>query len=138
MPMYTMRCPACGADIEKKLTFAEYDSAKAGDTLLPCSCEKGGMLEFVFNPGGVGFVLRDGVHGGWVSKAARENKYRNGRRVEMARRETNHVFKNRLIPNLEGKEAHSWTDVRDEVRTQKGEEAAQTYEPFVAKERRAS
>ena len=135
MPMYTMHCPACNTEVERKLTFAEYDAVKAGDRIIPCTCERGGMLEFVFNPGGVGFVLRDGVHGGWISKAARENKYRSGRRSEMSRREKDHVFKNKLVPNLDGKEAHSWTDVRDEVRTTKGEEAARTYDSFVAKER---
>jgi hypothetical protein len=52
----------------------------------------------------------------------------------MARREKNHAFKTKLIPNLNGQEASSWKDVRDEVRTQTGDVAASTYDAHVAKE----
>lgn len=138
MPMYTLKCPVCETETEKRLTFSQYDSVKAGDEILPCSGCDQGMLEFVFNPGGVGFVLRDGIHGGWVSKAARENKYRKGRTAEMVRKERDHVFKNKLVPNLEGQEAHSWKDVQDEVRSKKGEAAAATYDSLVTKESRAT
>jgi hypothetical protein len=115
--------------------FSQYDSVKAGDEILPCkNCDKGGMLEFVFAPGNVGFVLRDGVHGGWISKANKEGKYRSKRKVDMAKREKDHVFKNKLIPNLGGNEAHSWKDVQDEVRSKKGEASAATYNALVVKE----
>jgi hypothetical protein len=137
--MYSLKCPACEAHTNKKLTFSQYDSMKSGEEILPCTnCDKGGMLEFVFSPGDVGFVLRDGVHGGWVSKASRENKYRGKRRIDMTRREKDHVFKNKLIPNYKGDEASSWKDVQDEVRTKQGEASAATYDPLVAKEQRAS
>lgn len=139
MPMYQMKCPVCETECTKRLTFSQYDSVKAGEEILPCSnCPNGGMLEFVFSPGNVGFVLRDGVHGGWMTKASKENKYRGKRKGDMARREKDHVFKNKLVPNLGGQEAHSWKDVQDEVRTQKGELAASTYDSFVAAERKAS
>jgi len=140
MPMYQLRCPVCDNHCTKKLTFSQYDSVKAGDEIIPCTnCDQGGMLELVFAPGNVGFVLRDGVHGGWISKANRENKYRGKRKIDMARREKDHVFKNKLIPNLGGDEAHSWKDVQDEVRSKKGEAAAATYDPLVAREeKRAS
>jgi len=139
MPMYQLKCPACENQCTRRLTFSQYDSVKAGDEILPCTnCDKGGMLEFVFAPGDVGFVLRDGVSGGWISKANKESKYRGKRKTDMIRRERDHVFKNKLIPNLGGAEAHSWKDVQDEVRSKKGELAASTYIPLVAKEKRAS
>lgn len=139
MPMYQMKCPVCENHCTRKLTFSQYDSVKSGDEILPCkNCDKGGMLEFVFAPGSVGFVLRDGVHGGWMTKAAKENKYRGKRKIDMARREKDHVFKNKLVPNLGGQEAHTWGDVQDEVRSKKGDLAASTYDPFVAAEKKAS
>lgn len=134
-----MKCPVCETECTKKLTFSQYDSVKAGDEILPCTnCDHGGMLGFVFSPGSVGFVLRDGIHGGWMTKSGKENKYRGKRKVDMARREKDHVFKNNLVPNLGGQEAHTWKDVQDEVRSKKGDLAASTYDPFVISERKAS
>lgn len=131
MPTY-MFSRADGVQTKRKLTFEEYDLVKAGD--LQVVDDEGQALALVFNPTGVGFILKDGPSGGWMSKGYKEKKYREDRSQAMARREMNHVFKTKLIPNLNGQEASSWKDVRDEVRTQTGDVAASTYDAHVAKE----
>ncbi len=136
MPTYTFKRIADGALVTKRLSFSEYDSVMAGTSKV--EDETGSPLELVFNPGSVGFVLKDGVSGGWASKANKENKYRRERGSQMARREKDHVFKSRLVPNYQGQEAQNWSEVRDHVRSTKGVEAASTYDPLVSKERRAS
>lgn len=89
-------------------------------------------LALVFDPGdSLGLVMKDGPSGGWASKSMKENKIREARRHEMARREKDHVFKSRLVPNYQGEEAHSWADVQDHVRTTKGVAAAKTYDRLV-------
>ncbi len=136
MPTYTFKRPSDGATTKRKLSFDEYDQVKSG--AFKVTDDDGVELEIVFNPGKVGFSLKDGPSGGWMSKAMKEKKYRGGRDQEMRQREKDHVFKTRLIPNLNGEEAHNWKDVQDEVRTKKGALAASTYEPLVAKETAAS
>src|SRR3569832_2831804 len=118
MPHYTFRSPD-GSLTKRKLTFDEYELVRAGDFRVVD--DEGATLELIFNPGSVGFVLKDGPSGGWMSKANKENGYRRERSDVMAQREERHVFKTRLIPNLEGQEAQSWSDVRDEVRRVSGE-----------------
>ena len=135
MPTYTFK-KQDGALVSKRLSFAQYDAVVEGTQQM--TDEEGKPLEIVFNPGRVGFVLKDGVSGGWASKANKENKYRRARNATMARREKDHVFKSRLVPNYQGQEAGSWTDVQDHVRSTKGVEAASTYDPLVSKERSAS
>jgi hypothetical protein len=132
MPTYTFRTPS-GDIVNKRLSFSVYEDVKAGKHRI--SGADGAPLELVFNPGDVAFVLKDGVSGGWTSKTLKESKYRLARNGEMARREKDHVFKSRLVPNYQGEEAHSWADVQDHVRTTKGEVSASTYQPLVAKER---
>lgn len=132
MPTYTFKTQD-GNLVSKRLSFSEYDQIRSGD--LKLEDDGGNPLEIVFNPGQVGFVLKDGVSGGWTSKAMKENKFRAERSTEMARRERDHVFKSKLIPNYQGQEAHSWSDVRDHVRSAAGSEAASTYDPLVSKER---
>jgi len=132
MPIYTVRRQTDGLFLRRRLSFQEYDAVKDGEQTL--TDEDGVVLELVFDPGEIGFVLKDGVSGGWATKAGKENKYRKDRRQEMARREKDHVFKSRLIPNVDGVEAHTWKDAQDEVRRVKGPEAASTYESHVAKE----
>jgi hypothetical protein len=133
MPTYTFKRTTDGALISKRMSFTEYDSVKSGQASLVD--DTGQPLEIVFNPGTVGFVLKDGVSGGWMSKANKENKFRRERGAVMAQREKDHVFKSRLVPNYQGQEAHNWADVQDHVRSTKGAEAASTYAPLVAKER---
>jgi len=133
MPTYTFKRPTDGAMTKRKLTFDEYDQVCSGR--LKVLDDDGVELEIVFNPGAATFVLKDGPSGGWMSKSFRENKYRKARRQEMTRREKDHVFKTRLIPNLGGQEADRWEDVRDEVRSKMGTSAASTYDSFVAKEK---
>jgi hypothetical protein len=136
MPHYTFKRLADGATVTRRLTFAEYDAIKAGTQQMVD--EEGRPLEIVFNPGRVGFVLKDGVSGGWASKTNKESQYRRARNTTMARREKDHVFKSRLVPNYQGQEAHSWSDVQDHVRSTKGVESASTYDPLVSKERSSS
>jgi hypothetical protein len=133
MPTYTFRKPSDGTQISKRLTFAEYESVKAGENVI--EDETGEVLEIVFNPGQVGFVMKDGESGGWTSKADKENRFRRVRSAQMARREKDHVFKSRLVPNYKGQEAHCWADVQDHVRSTSGVEAARTYNSHVARER---
>lgn len=131
MPNYTF-VRESGETVTKRLSFTEYDAVKAGEKQV--LDDSGAPLTIVFDPGEIAFVLKDGVSGGWTSKAGKENKYRKARSVEMARREKDHVFKNQLVPNYGGEEAHSWSDVRDHVHSTKGEVAASTYDHLVSKE----
>lgn len=135
MPIYTFRRVEDGATITKRMSFAEYDAIVAGTQ--KAVDPEGKALEIVFNPGRVGFVLKDGVSGGWASKVNKERQYRQARSTTMARREKDHVFKTRLVPNYQGQEAETWADVKDHVRTTKGVEAASTYDSLVSKERSA-
>lgn len=132
MPMYTFQNPD-GSTFSHRLSFAEYEEVKAGTMKLVSP--EGETLSLVFDPGSIGFVMKDGQSGGWVSKSMKEQKYRHARSLEMARREKDHVFKNRLVPNYNGQEAHNWGDVRDHVRSTKGEAAAKTYDRLVTKEK---
>lgn len=131
MPTYTFR-RADGATSTRKLSFEEYGLVKSGD--FQVVDDEGQTLELVFNPTGVGFVLKDGPSGGWTSKANKENGYRQGRGAVMARREKDHVFKTRLIPNYRGEEASNWKEVREEVRRVGGDAKAATYDHHVSKE----
>lgn len=131
MPTYTFK-RSDGSTTKKRLSFAEYDQVKSGQ--LQVTDSEGAPLELVFDPSGATFVLKDGPSGGWASKALKENKYRRGRSQVMARREQDHVFKNRLVPNFEGQEAPSWKEAQEEARSKKGDLAALTYQPHVAKE----
>lgn len=133
MPTYTFQRPD-GTLVKRRLSFEEYDLVKSGDFKVLDEENQALELELVFNPGRVGFVLKDGPSGGWMSKGYKEKKYREHRSQVMGKRERDHVFKTKLIPNLNGQEASSWKDVRDEVRVQSGELAASTYDAHVAKE----
>lgn len=132
MPVYTFQRPSDGACTKRKLTFDEFDLIKAGHYTV--TDEEGETLKLSFDPKKINFTLKDGPSGGWVSKSMRENKYRQERASVMAQREKDHVFKTRLVPNLDGKEAHSWKDVRDEVHHKKGALAASTFDRHVAQE----
>lgn len=140
MPTYTTKCGFCEAAGDIRLSYAEYDTVKAGTSAIECQCGK--HADIVFNPGEVDFVLKDGISGGWQSKALKENKYRAAHREVMAKREADHVFKSRLIPNYKGQETSSWKEAQSEAaearRKEGGAQAAQasasTYQPFVGKE----
>ena len=131
MPTYTFRRPD-GETFTKRLSFHDFQALQSGEKVLLDDDDN--ELELVFNPNSVGFVLKDGESGGWPSKAAAENKYRREHRKVMAKREKDHVFKSRLVPNYQGREAHNWADVKDHVRTEKGELAASTYDHLVSRE----
>jgi hypothetical protein len=132
MPSYTFK-RADGATTRRRLSFEEYELIKAG--AFQVVDDGGNALELVFNPAGASFVLRDGPSGGWMSKANKENGYRAGRNVEMARREKDHVFKTRLIPNYKGEEAETWREAREEARRDSGLSAASTYDRHVSEEK---
>ena len=135
MPTYTFKKTSDGTLVTRRLSFTEYEDVRAGNKVL----EDGGeALEIVFSPGQVGFVLKDGASGGWTTKADKENRFRQTRSKQMARREKDHVFKSRLVPNYQGQEAHNWSDVQDHVRSTKGIAAASTYNSHVARERSTS
>jgi len=135
MPTYTFQCPQCEDPILLKMKFVDYESVKAGKKMLVCEGHDDVPMELIFNPGNIGFVLQDGPSGGWASKANKENNYRNRRAGVMRRREKDHVFKNRLVPNYGGEEAHSWKDVQDHARDQKGALSASTYDHLVKEQK---
>jgi hypothetical protein len=133
MPSYTFVRREDGATTQRKLSFEEYDLIQSG--AFQVVDDEGKPLELVFNPAGMAFVLKDGPSGGWVSKAQKENGYRATRGSVMARRQQDHVFKTRLIPNYQGQEADSWRDVREEARQRSGQLAASTYDQHVHEEK---
>lgn len=132
MPTYTFKRPSDGAIAKQRLSFDEYERLRKGELRL--ADDQGETLELVFDPGRTTFSLKDGPSGGWASKAMKENKYRSNRRKVMTKREKDHVFKTRLIPNYMGAEAPTWRDAQEEARRDKGDLAAVTYEPHVVKE----
>lgn len=135
MPIYTFRCPS-GEVLRQRMSIADYEAVKAGDKILLDDDDN--ELELVFDPGRVGFVLKDGVSGGWMSKAHKENEYRKKRYAEMGRRQRDHAPRTRLVPNYGGKLADKWSDVQDHVHSTKGATAASTYDKVVAEESRGS
>jgi len=132
MPNYTFQRPD-GELLTKRLSFTDYDAIIAGDKQMVDA--EGNELILVFNPGEVGFVLKDGESGGWAGRAIKENKYRAQRSKVMAKREKDHVFKNRLVPNYEGQEGNTWAEVQSHAKAEKGELAASTYDSLVTKEK---
>ena len=136
MPTYTIRCEDkdCSHEQELRLSFTQYDEAKRGELGLTCA-ECGSPSELQFAPGQLGFSLKEGESGGWASKSVKENGYRQARAATMAKRERDHVHKPKLVPNFQGQEATSWSDVRDHVRSTKGAESAATYDSLVSAEK---
>jgi hypothetical protein len=133
VPTYSTRCEACSQDASIRLSFVDYESVKLGVKTLECtSCQ--GVAKLAFNPGDVTFVLKDGPSGGFVSKALKENKYRVRRREIMTKREQDHVFKTRLIPNHAGVETDTWRGAQEEARKEGGAASAATYDPLVRRE----
>ena len=133
MPTYATRCEACQQAASIRLSFVDYESVKMGAKSLECStCQ--GKVVIEFNPGDVSFVLKDGESGGFQSKAIKENKYRARRREIMAKRERDHVFKSKLVPNYGGVETGTWKDAREEARKDGGGASASTYDSLVKRE----
>jgi len=134
MPTYNIECSGCGEAYEKRLSFTQYDAVKAGAEVIPCRrCNSN--AEVAFNPGRVGFVLKEGESGGWASKSIKENTYRMQRRETMAKREKDHVFKSSLQANYEGVETGTWREAQELARKEKGEASATTYDGLVKQER---
>jgi len=145
MPVYNTECKDCQKAQDRKLTFKQYDLVSKGQLRLDCDC--GGQAQIVFNPSNVGFVLKDGESGGWVSKGAKENAYRASRSREMKRRQKEHVKPKELQPNFQGQTTSSWEEAKDlayqsTYQKVKGEhgvvtaadaanKSAKTYDPFI-------
>lgn len=136
MPTYGIECDECGARYDERLTFTQYDQVKNGSSSVSCkTCNCTARIGF--QPGNVGFVMKDGASGSWASKVNKEQAYRKERREEMAKREKAHVFKSNLQANYEGTETGSWREAQELARKEKGSEAASSYEPMVKKEQTA-
>lgn len=149
MPLYTVQCQVCEKQGVQKLSFAEYDETKAGKRDVSCP-HCGGWASIVFDPGNVAFVLKDGVSGGWISKAGKENSFRRKHNVEMSRRQREHAPRTTLQPNFQGGLTGNWKTAKeaayetryDEVKQEHGaqvaaqaaKESAATYDPLVNRE----
>lgn len=140
MPTYQSHCASCGAKGDVRLSFSDYDAIQTRSSTLVCNeCE--GNCEILFNPAGVSFILRDGVSGGWQSKALKENGYRARRRNWLAKREKDNVFTPALQPNFNGTETGDWKEAREFARSETtkesgrdaGNRVARTFDPFVRK-----
>ncbi len=138
MPAYTSHCKECQNAGDVRLSFSDYDAITSGESKLVCNeCE--GLCEIVFDPSSVQFVLKDGVSGGWTSKAMKENAWRAEHREVMAKRERDHVFKPKLQPNYNGVETGTWRDAQECARAETsqvfgkevGNLSASTYDPLV-------
>lgn len=132
MPIYTFECPD-GSRLQKRLSLADFEAVRIGEKALVD--DQDNELKLVFDPGAISFTLKDGESGGWPSRTNRERVYRERRYREMGVRQDRHAPKTKLIPNYEGKITDRWSDVQDHVRSVKGEAAAMTYDPLVAKEK---
>jgi hypothetical protein len=119
---------------DRRLPFSEFDKVQAGTQELKCSgCEA--KVEFAFSPGTLGFILKEGPSGGWASKSIKENQYRKARASIMGKRQKDHVRTPKLQPNYKGEETGTWREAQEQVRKDKGDLAASSYENLVKKER---
>lgn len=148
MPIYNIKCKQCGQIKERKFTFEQYKQMKERELTVVCDC--GGAYQIEFDPSGVGFVLKDGESGGWVSKASKENAYRANRRQVLTRRERAHVSPKKLVPNFQGQVTETWKEAKDfayqtkydELKGEKGiiaandeaKKSATTYDRYVQQE----
>lgn len=149
MPQYSVRCQVCEQQGSQRLTFAEYDEAKAGKLDVTCP-HCGGWAAIMFDPGNVTFVLKDGESGGWVSKAGKENTFRKKHNQVMDRRQRDHAPRTTLQPNFGGGLTGNWKTAKDaayeatydkvkqehgpQVAAQAAQESAKTYDPLVKRE----
>jgi hypothetical protein len=148
MPLYTVQCQVCSKRSTQKLTFAEYKLVKDGKQDVTCPvC--GGWASIVFDPGNVNFVLKDGQSGGWISKAGKENAFRQKHNVVVTRRQRDHAPRTTLQPNFGGLLTGTWKTAKeaayetryDEVKQEHGaqvaaqaaQESASTYDPLIKK-----
>jgi hypothetical protein len=148
MPLYTVQCQVCKQQGTQKLTFAEYLLTQKEKQDVTCP-HCGGWASIVFDPGNVNFVLKDGESGGWVSKAGKENAFRQKHTVEMTRRQRDHAPRTTLQPNFGGLLTGTWKTAKeaayetryDEVKQEHGaqvaaqaaQESASTYDPLIKK-----
>lgn len=135
MAKYTFRCPKCENEVTYKLTFAEYDKVKKGESSHSCP-ECTNNMSLVFAPGQLAMVMKEGPSGGWTAKAEKERSYRTARYAEMGRRQKDNVHAPTLQPNYEGVETGTWRDAQEEARKNKGDAAAAGYKTLVELEKK--
>jgi len=133
MPIYEFVCGTCQVRREEKMTLPERRDEEAraarGEGAVFCgSC--GGPMSYAFSPTAVAALQGFG----WASRDHVEAVARERRSAQMADRQRTHRRSSRLVPNLGGRLADRWSDVRDEVRDKKGSEAASTFDGHVAAE----
>jgi len=138
MPTYTFT-KEDGSEVKKKLSFTEFKKVQAGE--LEIKDEEGRPMALEFNPGRVGFNLKDGASGSFPSKASKERKYRQKRYRVMGQRQKDHVHKPELIPNYMGQEAGSWKEAQNMAETDRDVDKdirkgiAKGYDALVAQEK---
>lgn len=107
-----MTCARCNASTEEILTFAEYDCLEKKEVALPCeAC--GGPKELAETFTEIDVIYRDGMSGGWASKAGKENNYRQKRYSYLGTRARNNHKVSKLIPNFQGEIAESWKEAKE-------------------------
>jgi hypothetical protein len=134
MPTYEIVCEKCEVKLDKRLTFSEFDEVKSGLKELACVC--GAPLKFGFAPGTLGFIMKEGPSGGWVTKSIKENQYRKQRGAVMKQRQTDHVRTPKLQPNYKGEETGTWREAKEAARKEKGDLSASSYDHLLSKETR--
>ena len=134
MPLYSTKCVSCRYEKDVRLSYKQYDEVRAGTTPLSCA-ECGEKAEIQFAPGNLGLSFKDCPSGGWASKDMKEKEYRTKRQGAMARRERDHVFKPKLVPNYKGEETGTWREAQHVASKEKGDLSAVTYEPLVQQEK---
>jgi hypothetical protein len=93
-----------------KLTFPDYEDVRSGVKYLECTrCS--GRVSIRFD-GNVEVILQDGISGGWMSKAMKENRLRAVRREVIGKRERDHVFTPHLVPNVNGELTGTWKEAK--------------------------
>ena len=133
MPSYTFECKSCNVEVAKSLTFAQYQDVTSSNQTIPCGCLA--PMALVFKPTALKFGLKEGPAGGWVTKALKEQSYRDQHRITMGQRQRDHVNPHKLVPNYKGQEGNNWAEVQSHVRAESGNLAASTYDPLVVKEK---
>jgi hypothetical protein len=130
MPTYSVECHECGTTRDQRLSYSEYDLVKAGSKEILCS-NCGLPAQIGFAPGNLGFILKEGESGGWATKSIKENAYRKQRRIDVGKKEKDHVFKAQLQPNFDGVETGTWREAQELARKEKGDASASTYAPLI-------
>ena len=133
MPMYEFQCTFCPSRREERMTLRarkeEEARADRGEAQVFCP-DCGSAMAYAFSPSAIATLQGFG----WASRDHLEAVARERRAASVSRKQRDHRRAPTLTPNLGGKLADRWADVRDEVRDKSGEKAAATYDKVVAAE----